>query len=42
LSNLRDVVPSFHRAENLTFYNLADVFIVHRPKSSCRTGTHEC
>ena len=41
-SNLRDVVLGFHKAVNLISFNLAEVFVIHRATSTCRSGSLEC
>ena len=40
--NLRDVVLGFLRAVNLISFNLAEVFVIHRATSTCRSGSFEC
>ena len=40
--NLRDVVLGFHKAVNLISFNLAEVFVIHRATSTCRSGSLEC
>ena len=40
--NLRDVVLGFHEAVNLISFNLAEVFVIHRATSTCRSGSLEC
>jgi hypothetical protein len=42
LRNLRDVVLGFHKAVNLISFNLAEVFVIHRATSTCRSGSLEC
>ena len=42
LRNLRDVVLGFHKAVNLISFNLADVFVIHRATSTCRSRSLEC
>jgi hypothetical protein len=42
LGNLRDVVLGFHKAVNLISFNLAEVFVIHRATSTCRSGSLEC
>ena len=40
--NLRDVVLGIHKAVNLISFNLAEVFVIHRATSTCRSGSLEC
>lgn len=40
--NLRDVVLGFHKAVNLISFNLAEVFVIYRATSTCRSGSLEC
>ena len=40
--NLRDGVLGFHEAVNLISFNLAEVFVIHRATSTCRSGSLEC
>ncbi len=40
--NLRDVVLDFHKAMNLISFNLAEVFVIHRATSTCRSGSLKC
>jgi hypothetical protein len=42
LRNLRDVVLGIHKAVNLISFNLAEVFVIHRATSTCRSGSLEC
>jgi hypothetical protein len=42
LRNLRDVVLGFHKAVNLISFNLAEVFVIHRATSTCRSRSLEC
>jgi hypothetical protein len=39
LRNLRDVVLGFHKAVNLISFKLAEVFVIHRATSTCRSGS---
>jgi hypothetical protein len=39
---LRDAVLGFHKAGNLVSFNLAEVFVIHRATSTCRSGSLEC
>ena len=41
LRNLRDVVLGFHEAVNLISINLAEVFVIYRATSTCRSGSLE-
>ena len=40
--DLRDAVLGFHKAGNLVSFNLAEVFVIHRATSTCRSGSLEC
>ena len=40
--NLRDGVLGFHKTVNLISLNLAEVFVIHRAISTCRSGCIEC
>ena len=40
--NLRDVVLGVHKAVSLMSFNLAEVFVIHRATSTCRSGSLEC
>ena len=39
--NLRDVMLGFHKAMNLISLKLAEVFVIHRVNSTCRSGDLE-
>jgi len=40
--DLHDAVLSFHKAGNVVSFNLAEVFVIHRPTSACRSVSVEC
>ena len=40
--DLRNAVLGFHKAGNLVSFNLAEVFVIHRATSTCRSGSLEC
>ena len=42
LGNLRDVVLGIQKAVYLISFNLAEVFVIHRATSTCRSGSLEC
>jgi hypothetical protein len=42
LGNLRDVMMGFHRAVNLIYFDLAEVFVIHRATSTFRSGSLGC
>jgi hypothetical protein len=39
--DLRDAVLGFHRAGDLVSFNLAEVFVIHRATSACKSGSLE-
>ena len=40
--DLRDAVLGLHKAGNLVSFNLAEVFVIHRATSTCRSGSLKC
>ena len=42
LGNFRDVVLGVHNSVNLISFNPAEVFVIHRATSTCRSGSLKC